>query len=128
MKTYFFALVLIGLFSVTASAQDDAKRRNDVTYSTHNYKHPNKAAAARKWANEKGGTISATGFDQKLVTNYKQPVPRTEAADGLIVPHTAQENLADRNYKVQRVNTVTPVTPSAEIANTIPHTSLPEKN
>ena len=128
MKTYLFAFVFIGLFGLTALAQDDTKRRNDVTYSTHNYKHPNKAAVARKWANEKGTQISATGFDQKLVTNYKQPVLRTEGVEGLVVPHTAQENLADRNYKMQRVNVVAPVAPSAEVANTTPHTSLPQEN
>lgn len=128
MKTYLFAFALIGLFGLTASAQDRAKNRNDVTYSTHNYKHPNKAAAARKWATEKGSEITATGFDNKVVTSYKQPVPRTEAVDGLIVPHTAQENLADRNYKMQRVNAANTGTPSAEVANNLPHTSQPQEN
>ncbi|MGV3558569.1 hypothetical protein [Larkinella arboricola] len=126
MKTYFFAFAFIGLLGLTASAQDDAKRRNDVTYSTHNYKHPNKSAVARKWAAEKGSEISVPGFDQKRVANYKQQVVRTEPVDGLIVPHTAQENLANRNYKMQRVNAAAPVTP--EVANSIPHTSLPQKN
>lgn len=128
MKTYIFALALSGLTVLTVSAQDDAKSRKDVTYSTHNYKHPNKAAAARKWANQKGTGITTPGFNNKAVANYKQPVPNAEPVDGLLVPHTAQENLADRNYKIQRLNVTTPVASSTEVASDARQKELPREN
>jgi hypothetical protein len=127
MKTYIFALALSGLTILTASAQDDTKRRNDATYSTHNYKHPNKAAAAQKWANQKGTGISTPSETNRTVANYKQPVPNAEPANGLVVPHNSQENLADRNYKIQRPNVAGQDTPAAEVAGTIKK-SLPQEN
>ncbi|GAB3249882.1 hypothetical protein GCM10027347_07280 [Larkinella harenae] len=127
MKTYIFALALSGLSIAAVSAQDVAKNRNDGTYSTHNYKHPNKAAVARKWASQKGTEINAPGLDNRAVANYKQPVPNAEPVDGFVVPHNAQENLANRNYKFQRPNASTAVDQASEVA-TNPRQSLPKEN
>ncbi|RRA97964.1 hypothetical protein [Larkinella rosea] len=128
MKTYIFALALSGLTVLTVAAQDDVKSRKDVTYSTHNYKHPNKAAAARKWADQKGTGITTPGFDNKTVANYKQPVPNPEPVDGLLVPHTAEENLADRNYKIQRLNVAAPTATPTEVAGDVRPKNLPAEN
>ncbi|GAB3335639.1 hypothetical protein GCM10027299_44830 [Larkinella ripae] len=125
MKTYIFAITLSGLSILAASAQD--KNRNDGTYSTHNYKHPNKAAVAKQWANQKGAGVSAPGLDNRTVANYKQPVPSTPPADGYVVPHKPQENLAGRNYKMQRVQVTEAPGPQDEIA-THPRPVLPVEN
>ena len=128
MKTYIFALALSGLTILNATAQDDAKQRKDVTYSTHNYKHPNKAAAAQKWANQKGEGISVPGVNNRAVANYKQPVPNAGPVNGIEVPHTSQENLADRNYKIQRLNVGSQDAPAAEVAGSVTKRSLPQEN
>ncbi|GAB3909817.1 hypothetical protein GCM10028803_48200 [Larkinella knui] len=128
MKTYIFALALSGLTVLTASAQDDAKQRKDVTYSTHNYKHPNKAAAAQKWANQQGEGISAPAVTNRTVVNYKQPRPNAEPVNGIVVPHTAQENLANRNYKIQRLNVANQDTPVTEVAGSTAKDALPQEN
>ncbi|MFC5407708.1 hypothetical protein ACFPMF_00185 [Larkinella bovis] len=127
MKTYIAALALSGLTILTATAQNDQKIRRDHTISTHNYKHPNKAAKAQKLASQRGETISAPGLDNRAVVNYKQPVPNAAPADGYLVPHKANENLADRNYKMQRPSGLTPVEQPSEVATT-PGKELPKEN
>lgn len=104
MKTYLFIAALSSLSFLTASAQDDRKLRNDHTYSTHNYKHPNKAAAARKWENQSGIVVQAPGFSNEPLANYKRPVPGARPAGGVVVPHTPEMDVAVRNYKIQRVS------------------------
>lgn len=128
MKTYIFALAFSGITILSASAQDEAKRRNDGTYSTHNYKHPNKAAVAQKSARQQGVEVTTSGFEKRAVASYKQPVPRTEPVDGLVVPHTPQENLANRNYKIQRTNLTTPSTSETEIASSNSRPAHPVEN
>ncbi|MGM9506974.1 hypothetical protein ACS5NO_04590 [Larkinella sp. GY13] len=128
MKTYIFALALSGLTILNAAAQDDTKRRKDVTYSTHNYKHPNKAAVAQKWANQKGEGISAPAVNNRAVANYKQPRLNTEPVNGILVPHTAEENLANRNYKIQHFNVAGQEAPAAEVAGNTPKGTLPQEN
>jgi hypothetical protein len=45
MKTWIYALALVLTANLAAEAQNTWT--NDPGYSTHNYKHPNKAAAAK---------------------------------------------------------------------------------
>lgn len=104
MKTTLFIIALIGLTVSTAFAQDDRKLRSDGTYSVHNYKHSNKAATARKWSAQVSVPVSAPTTVTGPVANYKQPVPGQLPTGGVTVPHTPLEDVALRNYKIQRVN------------------------
>jgi len=101
MKTYLFSIALLGLSTLASYAQDDSKVRNDVTYSVHNYKHLNKAAAALKWSNPKGAPVAASTITGR-VPNYKQQVPGAVPTGGVTLPHTPQPDIY-RNYKIQRV-------------------------
>lgn len=114
MKTPLLIVAIISLTTLTASAQDDRKLRNDHTYSTHNYKHPNKVATARKWAGQTGIEVTAPASVTGRVANYKQPVPGQVPRGGLTVPHTPLEDVAERNYKIQRVNSARPATSVAD--------------
>ncbi|GAA4451275.1 hypothetical protein GCM10023189_13100 [Nibrella saemangeumensis] len=95
MKTYLFSIVLSVLAITTAVAQSEDKVRNDVTYSTHNYKHPNKAAAARQWSSQ----AYVRARQPRMAANYKHPVQSPVLTSGLVIPHTSIED-AKRNYKM----------------------------
>lgn len=94
------ALICIGclLWPCLAQAQD-AKLRRDATYSTHNYKHPNKAAQARKW--EQPATVDVNA--PARVANYKQPMSATEQPqeEGIVLRANRDQLDMDRNYKNQ---------------------------
>lgn len=129
MKTYLFILALSGLSILTVSAQDDGKLRKDVTYSTHNYKHPNKAATARKWEAKQGIEVTAPSLTPGPLTSYKQPIPNSVPVGGMVVPHTPDMDVTKRNYKIQRVNLSNPTIQSAsEVANKAQSTSTTEGN
>ncbi len=108
MKKKIFGIAFGLLTALTVSGQDQAALRNDPTYSTHNYKHPNKAAAAATWASKTGIRVAAPGYDPQRVANYKQPKLGASPAVGVAVRHTPSASLADRNYKIQRVNASRP--------------------
>ena len=120
MKQILIIAALSGLSFGTALAQDDQKVRKDHTYSTHNYKHPNKAATARQWENKSGAAVRAPGFNQGPVANYKHPVPGAVPAGGIVMPHTPETDVTLRNYKIQRVG-VSPSTakPTTEVAGPV---------
>ncbi|HEX9957047.1 MAG TPA: hypothetical protein VGA96_07320, partial [Fibrella sp.] len=67
--------LLIGIcllaYSVRAKAQDEDKLRKDPTYSTHNYKHPNKAAVARRWEAKEGVPVYKPLPQDIRLSNYK---------------------------------------------------------
>lgn len=101
MKTYIFSLAL-GIIAVTTTlAQNHPKVRKDVTYSTHNYKHPNKAAAARQWSNAPTVTVDLPEAGNARVANYKQPVSQSQPGSALAITHTPNLDPASRNYKIQ---------------------------
>ena len=107
MKTISLYLVLLSLLALTEQAcgQDDQRKlRNDPTYSTHNYKHANKAATARKWEGNSGVVVKqpADQLGQSSVANYKRQVPNQTPVGGVTVGHTPSTDVADRNYKIQR--------------------------
>jgi hypothetical protein len=103
MKTTLLLLVGFALLATTAHAQDDAKLRNDPTYSTQNYKHANKAAKARQWEEGRGVTVQAPATTGNQVgCNYKQQRLNQPATGGVSVEHTPNERLANRNYKQQQ--------------------------
>lgn len=104
MKLFTIALATAGLmaFACQSSAQDDSKLRRDPTYSTNNYKHPNKAATARRWEANTGVTVQSPAPGDANLANYKRQVPSQEPAGGITVEHTPSTDVADRNYKMQR--------------------------
>jgi MFS superfamily sulfate permease-like transporter len=58
--------------------------------------------------NKEGIRVAAPGYDPQRVANYKQPQSGVSPAVGVAVPHTPSASLADRNYKIQRVNASRP--------------------
>ncbi|MBD2755096.1 hypothetical protein [Spirosoma validum] len=108
MKTLIFTLGIIGLTVLTASAQDDRKLRNDVTYSTHNYKHANKAATAKRWTTDKSLEVTPPSTAVNQLANYKHQMPGLTPVGGVVLPHTLQTDVASRNYKIQRVSEPVP--------------------
>lgn len=106
ISTYLTALSLLILVGQASGQGDQRKLRNDPTYSTHNYKHANKAATARKWEANSGVVVeqptASTGRpDQAGLANYKRQVPQAPVG-GITVGHTPSADVADRNYKIQR--------------------------
>lgn len=106
MKLLTIALVGAGILATAcqSSAQDDRKLRNDPTYSTHNYKHANKAATARRWEDNAGVAVQQPQPGDANVANYKRQTPVQQPVGGVTVEHTPSTNVADRNYKMQRPN------------------------
>lgn len=105
MKTIGFYWIALGWLALAEQAcgQGDAnKLRNDPTYSTHNYKHANKAATARKWETGSGVAVESPGTGGTNLANYKRQVPGQSPAGGVTVPHTPLTDVATRNYKMQR--------------------------
>ncbi|GAB4013765.1 hypothetical protein EXU85_12945 [Spirosoma sp. KCTC 42546] len=112
MKLVTFLLVGIGLVAMSEQAfsQDDGERKplNNPMYSTGNYKHPNMAAAARRWETKEGVAVKKPTPGDAQVANYKSQMPTLQPVGGITVGHTPSTNLADRNYKIQRVSEPTP--------------------
>ncbi|WP_420148235.1 hypothetical protein [Spirosoma sp.] len=115
MKTSILILSLISLSALVANAQDDRKLRNDLTYSTHNYKHPNKAAVAQRWKADKSLEVTPPAAAVNQLANYKHQMPGLAPVGGVVLPHTPQTDVAARNYKIQRVSHAT-ADPSQEIS------------
>ena len=96
---------LLGLALVAISnwscAQDRPSWANDPTYSTGNYKHPNKARAARQASTKQTVSVTAPTIGDAQLANYKQQRPNQTPAGGITVDHTPSASLADRNYKIQ---------------------------
>ncbi|MGA0558339.1 hypothetical protein ACO2Q8_16890 [Larkinella sp. VNQ87] len=109
LKT-FLGLAAIAL-AVTAVAQDKPdKLKRDPTYSTSNYKHPNKAAAARQWEPEAGIEFRKRKRRQPMnIATYREQQRRGGIGDPAIaIP--AAPSMANRNYKQQNqmINTQQP--------------------
>ena len=106
MKTL---LISLGFFALIgqACAQSEyttsqPKPLNNPLYSTHNYKHPNAAAAARRWENKEGVSVKALTPAETQLANYKSQMPIAQPVGTITVTHTPSVSLADRNYKIQR--------------------------
>lgn len=108
MKSIAFLLVGVSILAASGQAfsQDDGQRKplNNPMYSTGNYKHPNMAAAASRWENKKGVAVKTTTPTDGQLANYKRQVPFTQPIGGITVGHVPSNNLADRNYKIQRIS------------------------
>ncbi len=108
MKIVAFLLTGISFIAISeqAFAQDNGVRKplNNPMYSTHNYKHPNMAAAARRSESKAGVSVRQPAPSDARLANYKNQMPNRPPVGGVAVDHTPSENLADRNYKIQRVS------------------------
>ncbi len=114
MRTYaILAAVLLGWGVLTADAQTSrARQLSDPSYSRHNYKHPQKAAAARSEDNQAISASTSTGMKSianpaATRRNYKLQDRNQKHPDALLVlPGTIMErnnnplNSPD-NYKRQ---------------------------
>lgn len=117
MKRYIMTAILAGLVSV-AFAQ--TKPRLDHGYSTHNYKHANKAAVARQIQNaESGVSIQRDGSVRENIglqstANYKVQRPyNTNGKLNIPAPPvtgyaTNDPSQSPRNYKMGRSSIVNP--------------------
>ena len=118
MKVLTFLLTGIGLLAMSgqAYAQDEGTRKplNNPMYSTHNYKHPNLAAAARRWENKEGVAVKKPTPGEAQLANYKNQMPIAQPVGGITIEHTPSTNLADRNYKIQRLSEPKPLGPPNE--------------
>jgi hypothetical protein len=119
MKITVVLLAAFGLVALTGQAYsqddqgaDEAKLRNDPTYSTHNYKHPNKAATARRWEGKRGVPVGRSAPTTEPLANYKRQVPGQAATGGISVYHTPSTDVVNRNYKIQG-----PLQPASTPAN-----------
>ncbi|MCY7359376.1 MAG: hypothetical protein LH609_18350 [Rudanella sp.] len=105
--------LLMGAFFLTTAlsseslAQSENRHRNDPTYSIRNYKHPNKATAARAW--ESGIIVSLRERGQRriYIGDYKHVANREPERSGLVVKprrnrNTNPELLSGHNYKNPR--------------------------
>ncbi len=105
MKTINSCLIALGCLALAGPVcgQDNRSAlRNDPTYSTHNYKHPNKAATARQWEAKAGVAVEQPTPGNASLANYKRQLPNQAPVGGITVDHTPSASVADRNYKIQR--------------------------
>ncbi|WP_420148381.1 hypothetical protein [Spirosoma sp.] len=121
MKPFNILLVGIGLLAMAeqACSQDSPtpgqrKPLNNPMYSTHNYKHPNMAAAARRWEAKEGVAVKAPRLSDAELANYKRQMPIAQPVGGITVEHIPTASQADRNYKIQRVSEPKPLGPPSE--------------
>ncbi|WP_018619862.1 hypothetical protein [Spirosoma luteum] len=111
MKTGLFLIVFLSLFvgvtGVYSQNRRDAqpvKPLNNPFYSSSNYKHPQAAAAARSWESKPAVGVSRPVSTETQLVNYKHQMPNKKPVGGVVIPHTPSTNLADRNYKIQRLS------------------------
>ena len=111
MKSFTFLLAGFCLLAVAEEARSQDKRPAPVSkplynpmYSTHNYKHPGMAAAARSWQPKNSVLVEKPKAGDAQLANYKKQMPVTQPVGGITVGHTPTTNLADRNYKIQRLS------------------------
>lgn len=106
MKTLLTAIgffVLMGqAYAQSERSTSEPKPLNNPLYSTHNYKHPQAAAAARRWETKEGLTVKKPMPAETQVANYKSQMPIAQPVGSITVTHTPSVSLADRNYKIQR--------------------------
>ncbi len=81
--------------------------RNDPMYSTHNYKHPNKAAAAQRRNPAAGVAVNKQSAETNQVANYKMPATQRVPTGGITIPHAPDLGVANRNYKMPRPHATT---------------------
>ncbi|GAA4451558.1 hypothetical protein GCM10023189_13550 [Nibrella saemangeumensis] len=98
-------LAMVGLLCIalagTVLAQEETKLRRDVTYSTRNYKHPNKAAVARQWEPEASVSFRKRGNRRVTIGDYKRTTTSRDARMARMGLSAPTVPVAERNYKAQ---------------------------
>ncbi|MBO0931283.1 hypothetical protein [Fibrella aquatilis] len=110
-----FGLLIVSLSAVAQgnTHEEASKLRNDPTYSTRNYKHPNKATTAQRWEGATGVEVRPPYAPANRVSSYKNQAPNQIPSGGVTVDHAPNERVANRNYKAQQQK---PSESAAEIA------------
>ena len=94
MKSVLTTLSLIILGGSIALGQNNVK--NDPSYSVHNYKHPNKAAYAKKHKVDNSSAVVVNVDRQN--DNYKQSFRKQEPTEKTAV-RTRTKDKKNRSYK-----------------------------
>lgn len=113
-------LTFVGLLAIAIAIPVVAqnKLKSDPTYSTANYKHPNKAAAARQWEPESKIEFRRRKRQPENIATYREQQRRGGIGDPAIaVP--ASPAVANRNYKQQNLMVKPQTTNRQEVANRI---------
>lgn len=105
--SYVVVLSWLALVGQSCGPDNSRKMHHDATYSTHNYKHPNKVDSARKWDANPGVAVQspivpAHRPGESNLTDYKRQVPNQAPVGGITVNYTSPADVANRNYKMQR--------------------------
>src|SRR5688572_26435524 len=70
---------------------------NDASYSVHNYKHPNKAAYAKKHKLDKSNVAVSTEGARN--DNYKRQFKKRETGKKVVVKTRTNQDRSNRSYK-----------------------------
>ncbi|QHV94653.1 hypothetical protein [Spirosoma endbachense] len=104
MKTV--GITLWGVFGLLlvapAFSQNRAEVYNDPTYSTHNYKHPNKAIEAQRVEASIGTNVPAATSTDRILADYKPQIHSNYASGSITVDYKSPRNTGDWNYKTQQ--------------------------
>lgn len=95
MKNALFTLGILILGTTLAMAQHSPK--NDPSYSVNNYKHPNKAAYAKKHQMDKS-SASVTNVERQN-DNYKQTFRKEEPSEKAVIKTRKSKDKKNRSYK-----------------------------
>ena len=104
MKLLLTLLTGLGLWACNpahTNAQDMPPAQTDPTQSARNYKHANKAAAAAAQEADRGVRVRVPAVSGAGFASYKNQTPAQRPVGGVVVRHTPNEALANRNYKAQ---------------------------
>lgn len=98
---YTIGVIIVNMFTFSDLFGQNAPRlRNDATYSTHNYKHANKASEARQWNPESSLTLRAGNSQQLGLGDYKRFANRDTTTLTVAVPTVGVP--ASINYKTKQ--------------------------
>lgn len=109
MKTIALAFFLLGSTFAFAQQSNDTKLKQDLGYSSSNYKHANKAATAKKWEQSKENTlvVKKNNFAEQTAAplSYKAQGQTSQGVSNLIVKTPGKQEVftnpseAPGNYK-----------------------------
>lgn len=114
----FFVCIAVTVFSVVGDGNGQEKPKRDLGYSMNNYKHQNKAAAAKAWEQNRVNTLvvkkgSFKGLNlTNTASNYKAHDNRPKN-DALFLittrksfKHETNPSAIPGNYKKQHITTL----------------------
>ncbi|WP_128544962.1 hypothetical protein [Larkinella soli] len=118
MKKFAITCAVLLAIALTTPVNAQDKLKNDPTYSTSNYKHPNKAAEAARWEPEASIEFRPRKRRPAMnIASYREQQRLGGMRESAIaVP--AGPSVANRNYKQQN-RLVSPAPAKAEVATKI---------